>query len=1392
MSSIFNVTNITDPVENFYTWSEAQQLLDNEKLKDLPPPIGTEILKSFRQVMFNKLVSEFGPVRNNTESYNHFLGRIMPLQVEMKPMHDDNGEEYVFKNVRIRKPMLPNGKPLFPFKARRSAMTYSGEIRADLYRKSLSEEPDMKVAENVLLGSIPIMLGSLWCHLKYYTPKELLAVFEDADDPFGYFIIKGSERLLVTQEKLGTAQQLTSEKDRNMFITRLTIPNINGTTVLMLTVGKTWPSIKFILCQSGMKSSISRKFPIFVLFDVMLQRIDPETFGYEMVQGKMQSRLPASITEEEIEDRRTAILEHTIKQISIFIPAEHIEHALLFLSASIAKYKSIRTPTMDVVKKRTKSTTVQVAAAQAAAAAPKRKAAAAVMATSIVDGAPIQPGSVKAATYPLSSTVLEMAALNVNKVLVTQFTISGVLKSDTRALLSKISKNAVHLAATDTDQASIIVALTPFGEKLFPPHSEEEQDSSRVETLVALAANHALLEIENKRKTSNKLNSKYGLFEFTDSVADIDNIIDEILNDMFVNVPHLDDKPIHLARLTANHILSCIGVRKPDNRDGWENKRLELPAGSLSQLFSGIFRGTVSSRGIYTPSTSLIDEFISSFGPRVAWGGRENISDMVKRDTPLALTSQIARINTPTSRQSKQIIMRMIQPSQVGFCCIGETPEGQACGLTKAMGCTMWNSVRRDGIDYISMILDPTVLNILGRPLRELTYSIPQNRIHPILVNNAIVGWCNANFLSRPLRDATKKHWEFFDVSVSVDPIDRVLEIYTTGSRPTRPLFVVNETTGQLVIDSLPGMPEAEATLSIRELVEAGAIQFISAREQRLIKLIEYPSEVHAEIQKRNEKKALHPEALYLELYSEIDPVEIFGVSSALMPVANTNHGPRVTYQAGMAKQSLGHYHDSYYMRMDTSFKRFDQPTRPTFDTRIAEPFGLTRCPTGHMFTLAFISLANNIEDGIVMQKEAVADLTITKYSTHRIIARLQTENSESTPAPVGVPVERIERPEEAIGTSKGSVYSSIYRTIGEDGLPEIGTTITKGSCIVGRVRTIVGANGSITRINASVFAGIGDDGVVDRVDVSTNTTSMIVRVRVRQIRGVSPGDKFASRYSQKGTAGAFRSRIGAVGHPALASNPTTPDDIEEALSGIRFAHDLPRIASGPNAGVVPDLFINPAAMPTRMTIGKLYECIASATGLVTGERFDATTFGSFNRDTVDYCRKTLEEHGLDRNGLYDMVHPDGTPLKAKVFIAPCYYQTLRHHALDKIQYRARGSVVQLTLQPVHGRSVEGGLRQGEMERAALLSHGATDIVRERLMLASDKYKLDVCATCGNHAIINPRLGEKKCLVCKDPRVARIGTVTCSFVSLLIIKILQGLGIMTKYSVKDADPSLEV
>ena len=140
-------------------------------------------------------------------------------------------------------------------------------------------------------------------------------------------------------------------------------------------------------------------------------------------------------------------------------------------------------------------------------------------------------------------------------------------------------------------------------------------------------------------------------------------------------------------------------------------------------------------------------------------------------------------------------------------------------------------------------------------------------------------------------------------------------------------------------------------------------------------------------------------------------------------------------------------------------------------------------------------------------------------------------------------------------------------------------------------------------------------------------------------------------------------------------------------------------------------------------------ELLAGKAGVLEGKFHYGTAFGG---DKVDDLCADLVRHGFNYAGKdYLTSGITGEPLSAYIFSGPVYYQKLKHMVLDKMHARSKGPRAVLTRQPTEGRSRDGGLRLGEMERDCLIGYGASMLLLERLMISSDIFEVDVCGKCG-------------------------------------------------------------
>jgi DNA-directed RNA polymerase II subunit RPB2 len=199
--------------------------------------------------------------------------------------------------------------------------------------------------------------------------------------------------------------------------------------------------------------------------------------------------------------------------------------------------------------------------------------------------------------------------------------------------------------------------------------------------------------------------------------------------------------------------------------------------------------------------------------------------------------------------------------------------------------------------------------------------------------------------------------------------------------------------------------------------------------------------------------------------------------------------------------------------------------------------------------------------------------------------------------------------------------------------------------------------------------------------------------------------------------------------------------------------------------------------LPSRMTLNQIFETVKSKSCVLKGKFGDVTPFGSASMNIAEKLCEELAETGYERHGYETMYNGmTGVPFQAQIFIGPTYYQRLKHMVSNKIHSRANGQVTTLYRQPLDGRSRNGGLRVGEMEKDACLAHGITRFLKERLFEHSDPYRIPICNICGQVATTQTE--------CKSCESNDISSVNMPYSSKILLTEINAMSIKTVITVK--------
>jgi DNA-directed RNA polymerase II subunit RPB2 len=811
--------------------------------------------------------------------------------------------------------------------------------------------------------------------------------------------------------------------------------------------------------------------------------------------------------------------------------------------------------------------------------------------------------------------------------------------------------------------------------------------------------------------------------------------LDVLQNDLFPHC-HTTQQKIYFLGYMANKLMKAnFEWIKADDRDSYINKRVDLTGASLNNLFRNYFNKLVKDmekqiiKEINTGSWRSTEDYLNivnptniykivksttienglkralatgDFGTKHTNSNKVGVAQVLNRLTYVSGLSHLRRISTPTDKSGKLIPPRKLHNTSWGFLCPAETPEGASVGIVKNLSYMTHITIHSNSMSLYEYV-SPHIM-----PVEELKPIDVHDKVK-VFINGSWIGITKGDpiQLYLLLKDMKCKGIINIYTSVIFDYITKEIRVCNDSGRVTRPLLRVKNKQLLITKEIISGLNKHEICwddLFTDCKISDAVLEYIDPEEQGFSMIATHPNELHSST------NTFATDKIYKYTHCEIHPSTLFGIVASCIPFPDHNQSPRNTYQSAQAKQAMGVYATNYNERMDKTAYVLNYPCRPLVDTRVMNLIKMNQIPSGCNINVAIMTHTGyNQEDSVLINKGSIDRglFQTTIYHTEKDEDKQKINGDEEIRC----------KPDPS--KTKGMKFGN-YSKVNSKGVMPENSLVESRDVIIAKVTPIKENKNDHTKVikyedQSRIYRTV-EETYIDKNYIDRNGDGYtFAKVRLRALRKPVIGDKFSSRHGQKGTVGNI---------------------IPEA--DMPFNRD----------GVKPDIIINPHAIPSRMTIGQLKETLLGKVLVELGLFGDGTSFGDLD---VDHISKKLLSLGYESSGnelLYNGL--TGEQVECSVFMGPVFYQRLKHMVNDKQHSRSIGPMVNLTRQPAEGRSRDGGLRFGEMERDAMISHGAARFTRGRMYDASDKYSVYVCKKCGLVASYNDKLHIHLCRTCDN------------------------------------------
>ncbi len=856
-------------------------------------------------------------------------------------------------------------------------------------------------------------------------------------------------------------------------------------------------------------------------------------------------------------------------------------------------------------------------------------------------------------------------------------------------------------------------------------------------------------------------------------------------------LPHLGEDiklKIRFICIMFNKMFKVILKREEqDDRDALQNKRIETPGVLIGQLFRQNWKKLLNEIGKNFKKKNQSDEnpvsVINQIKPNSIeqgiktalstgiWGmnkTKKGVAQALQRLSWFGANSYLRRVMAPSLDNTTSNItkIRLVNNLQAQFLCPTETPEGQNIGIIKSLAMSSTITMQND-----------SQLEIVKEIIKKFGKSEKPTEVSPLEISSYGKVFMNGNWIA-----ITKEPYELYTLlkknrqegildkftSVYLDFMKKEIGIFSDGGRLIRPILQVENNKVNMTKEVLDEINKQIDTTKESAEVKKGnswnilmdkfpkLLEYEDIESSNYLMIAQTPYDLVANEENKN-RDLKHKDINDVNRYGDyryvnythcdIHPWLMLGYVVCSIPFSNHNFGLKNIIFFSQAKQSIGVYLTSYKDRMDISQILY-HPQVPLVTTEGMRINNSMDLPFGENVVIAIMSyMGYNQEDSIIFNKASV-DRGLFLCDS------LKKEHAEIVKNPSTSQDDIFTKPDsnKVTGMQQGN-----YDKLNDKGFVPEETVIDNQDIIIGKVSPIqpTGTNNKVYKDNSVQFKS-NVEGVIDRVHtgVYNNDGYEMYNVRLRMERVPIIGDKFSNRHGQKGTLGIL-----------------LPE------------RDMPFTESG----MVPDLIMNPHGIPSRMTHAQLLECLASKYGAITGQYVDGTPFNNYDVSKLPDMLKSVGFKPYGTETMYCGI--TGKKMQSEIFIGPTYYMRLKHMVLDKVHSRSIGPKQAITRQPLEGRSRDGGLKIGEMEKDSMIAHGVGQFLKERLNEVSDITKVHICDVCGRFA---SKVFDKDYYYCEGcDNSTRISAVSMPYACKLLFQEITSVNIQprirTRQSVFEAN-----